>query len=57
MRDDDKIEAIKNRLVVYREQTAPLIAYYRERGLLVDIDARPATDAVLEEFRAKFPKA
>lgn len=57
VRDDDKIEAIKNRLVVYREQTAPLIAYYRERGLLVDIDARPATDAVLEEFRAKFPKA
>jgi len=38
-RDDDKIEAIRNRLDVYRRQTEPLIAYYRERGLLHDIDS------------------
>ncbi len=37
-RDDDKIEAIKKRLVVYKEQTAPLIDYYREKGLLYDIN-------------------
>lgn len=54
-RDDDKIESIKNRLVVYRKQTAPLIDYYRSKNLLTDIDARPATEAVLAEFRTKFP--
>lgn len=38
-RDDDKAEAIRNRLVVYAEQTQPLIAFYAERGLSADIDA------------------
>lgn len=55
MRDDDKPEAIKKRLDVYREQTAPLIEYFRERGLLRDIDARPPADEVLAIFRAAFP--
>jgi len=45
-REDDREEAIKNRLRVYRDQTEPLIAYYRERGLLVDLDSSPAPDAV-----------
>lgn len=45
-REDDKEDSIKNRLRVYREQTEPLIAYYRERGLLVDLDSSPAPDAV-----------
>ncbi|MGH0051764.1 MAG: adenylate kinase [Sphaerochaetaceae bacterium] len=46
-RDDDKPEAILNRLHVYEQQTEPLIAYYRGKGLLVDIDASPAPEAVL----------
>ena len=33
-RDDDKPETIENRLKVYHTQTAPLIAFYKERGLL-----------------------
>ncbi len=45
-REDDKPEAILNRLSVYEEQTEPLIAYYREKGLLVDIDASPAPEKV-----------
>ena len=36
-RDDDKPEAIKQRLVVYEEQTAPLIGYYTEKGILKEI--------------------
>jgi adenylate kinase len=51
IRDDDREEAIAKRLEVYREQTAPLIDYYRNKGLLIDIDAGPAPDAVLENFR------
>jgi len=38
-RDDDLPETIRHRLEVYNEQTAPLIAYYAARGLLVGIDA------------------
>jgi adenylate kinase len=51
IRDDDREQAIAKRLEVYREQTAPLIDYYRKKGLLVDVDAGPAPDAVLENFR------
>ncbi|OJF77002.1 MAG: adenylate kinase [Treponema sp. CETP13] len=54
-RDDDKIEAIKNRLVVYRKSTAPLINFYKTKGNLVDIDARPAPAVILKEFESKFP--
>jgi adenylate kinase len=50
-REDDREEAIAKRLEVYREQTAPLIDYYRKRGLLADVDARPAVDAVVENFK------
>jgi adenylate kinase len=50
-RDDDREEAIQKRLSVYREQTAPLIDYYRRKGLLVDVDARPAVGEVVENFK------
>lgn len=55
-RDDDKAESIKKRLEVYRESTAPLIDFYRAKGKLVDVDAKPSPDKVLAEFQAKFPK-
>ena len=35
-RDDDKPEVIKERLEAYNKQTAPLIDYYRKRGILAD---------------------
>ena len=43
-RDDDKPETIENRLKVYHTQTAPLIAFYKERGQLkvVNGDDTPA---------------
>ena len=55
-RDDDKKESIQHRLVVYRESTAPLIDFYKKKGNLVDVDARPAPEKVLSEFKAKFPQ-
>ena len=36
-RDDQKPEVIKKRLEVYRKETEPLIQYYREKGILLDI--------------------
>jgi adenylate kinase len=38
-RSDEKPEIIKNRLVVYREKTKPVVDYLRKKGLLADIDA------------------
>ncbi|MDR1389638.1 MAG: adenylate kinase [Treponema sp.] len=50
-RDDDRKDAIAKRLEVYRSQTAPLIAYYRGRNLLVDVDASPSVDEVVANFK------
>ena len=36
-RDDDKPEAIKHRLEVYNESTAPLISYYKDKGVVLDL--------------------
>jgi adenylate kinase len=41
-RKDDAPESVKNRLVVYEEQTKPLIDYYAERGLLKNVDGAGA---------------
>jgi len=51
IRDDDKPEAIQKRLEVYRSQTAPLIDFYREKGLLLDIDASPMIDEIVINFK------
>lgn len=49
-RDDDKEETIKERLTVYENQTAPLIAYYREAGILAAIDGMRSIPEVQEEI-------
>ncbi len=49
-RADDNAEALKKRLVVYREQTAPLIAYYQDKGLLRRVDGMADIDAVTQEI-------
>ncbi len=51
-RDDDKPEAIRHRLEVYRAETAPLIGYYKEHGKIVDIDASPSPETVLSSVIA-----
>ena len=45
-RDDDREETVANRLKVYQSQTAPLISYYRERGLLSEIDGVGEIDEI-----------
>ena len=51
-RDDDKPEAIRHRLEVYRAETAPLIGYYKEKGKIIDIDASPSPETVLSSVIA-----
>ena len=54
-RSDDNVETIKKRLEVYAERTAPLIAYYKAKGLILPVDASQSIDAVrsavLEKLR------
>jgi adenylate kinase len=47
-RDDDTPDAIRRRLALYDEQTAPLLAYYGDRGLVTRIDGNQPIDAVTD---------
>jgi len=49
-REDDKPEAIERRLSEYEAKTAPLIAWYRDRGLLEIIDGLGSTEVVLDRL-------
>ncbi|MGD2041220.1 MAG: adenylate kinase [Anaerolineae bacterium] len=51
-RPDDTPETQKHRIEVYFEQTAPLIDYYQEQGLLVEIDGRPGIEEIQAELLA-----
>jgi adenylate kinase len=49
-REDDKEETIGKRLSVYREQTEPVVDYYRSRGLLKTVDADGSMEEVYERL-------
>jgi len=51
-RDDETEEAISNRLNVYNEQTAPLVGFYKDEGLLLSVEAT-SSDAVINAIKAK----
>ena len=55
-RDDDKSDTVKRRIQVYLEQTAPLIAYYRERGILFEIDGTQPIEQVTAALLAVVAK-
>lgn len=56
-RDDDLPATVKNRIKVYQEQTAPLITYYRENGLLVEVDGTQPIDKVTTDLLQAIEKA
>jgi adenylate kinase len=51
-RSDDTEETVRHRLEVFRARTYPLLAYYRQRGILVRIDAVGPVDAITERILA-----
>ena len=53
-RDDDKQESILHRMDVYREQTEPLINFYKNKGKITDLDASIETDVLLGKFKEIF---
>lgn len=56
-RADDNEETIRHRMAVYEEATAPLLAYYAARGLLVEIDGDRPIEAVQAELLQKIAQA
>jgi adenylate kinase len=54
-REDDKAETVIRRIRVYLEQTAPLIEYYRGRGLLVEVDGTQSIERVSSNLLAALP--
>ena len=46
VRDDDRETTVRERLAVYEEQTAPLLDYYRSRGLLAEVDGVGAQEKI-----------
>ena len=51
-RADDNEAVIRHRLEVYREQTAPLVAHYRQRGLLETVDAAGTIEEIGQRLAA-----
>jgi adenylate kinase len=50
-RADDAEETVRRRLEVYHEQTAPLVEYYRKRGLLMEVGADGTPDEVYRRLQ------
>jgi len=53
IRKDDEAATVEKRIEVYNEQTAPLVGYYKEKGILVELDA----SCDIETVQAQVDKA
>ena len=51
-RPDDRPEAVATRFAVYRQQTAPILPYYRRKGILSTVDGMGGMDAVTRQIEA-----
>jgi adenylate kinase len=49
-RPDDNEETVRNRLKVYHEQTAPLIEYYQNKGILREIDGSKSIEEITQQI-------
>jgi adenylate kinase len=49
-REDDKPDTVKHRINVYEEQTQPLVDYYHQRSLLIEIDGNQPIDRVTDDL-------
>jgi len=55
-RDDDKTETVQKRLNVYNEQTAPLIDYYRKKGLLKEVEGLGSLEEIFNRLMSAIGK-
>lgn len=55
-REDDNVETVGQRIRVYHQQTQPLIDYYRDKGVLIEVDGAQQIDEVAADLYAALPK-
>lgn len=55
-RDDDKVETVTRRIRVYLDQTQPLIEYYQQKSILVEIDGTQAIEKVTSDLLTALPR-
>lgn len=55
-RKDDKEETVRNRLVVYKEKTEPLIDYYAKKGYFQEVSGNQQVQEVFEDIEKILPK-
>jgi adenylate kinase len=56
-REDDRVDVVSERIKVYLHDTVPVVDYYRERGILRDIDGTRDIDAVASEIERQLEAA
>ncbi len=56
-RDDDKEETVRRRILVYEQQTTPLIAYYQNKGLIISVDGTREIGEVSNQLLREIKKA
>jgi len=56
-RPDDTPDVIRHRLEVFTETTSPLIEYYRNRGILVEVDADQPPESITDEIVSRLPES
>ena len=55
-RPDDTADVIRHRLEVFAATTSPLVAYYRDRGILLEVDGNQPLDVITAEIEARLPR-
>lgn len=55
-RDDDKAETVKKRILVYLEQTMPLVEYYRAKGILLEVNGMQSVEQVTNDLLSALKK-
>lgn len=56
VRDDETLPALKKRIDLYHEHTEPVIEYYREKGLLEEIDGERDVDVIFDDICERLEK-
>jgi adenylate kinase len=56
-REDDRPETVRNRIRVYERQTEPLIEFYRDRGVLLEVNGDRPIEDVTQEILAELESA
>jgi adenylate kinase len=52
-RPDDTVQGVRRRLEIFRQETVPVIDYYRKKGMLIEIDGTKSVERVFAQILAK----